>query len=130
MVRVYPRYTADGSVSLKVPDNHLNGLFDANLENISFGGFAMNCVLKVNIDTDISFKLKSCLLNEPIQGKARIRHVREDGYKTAVYKMGAEFVDIDKDALRYFISRLEHYSKTEQKAHVRKQIMRSIEVPF
>jgi len=130
MVRIYPRYAVGGTVNLKVPDSFLNNLFDAGLDNISFGGFAMNSYLKINIDTNISFKLKSLLSDEPLPGKGRIRYVREDGYKTIIYKMGVEFTEVNKDVLKYLITKIQSHAKNDKSYQVRKEIIKSVDVPF
>jgi hypothetical protein len=130
MVRAYPRYATEGTVNLRVPDSFLNNLLDAGLDNISFGGFAMNSPLKINVDTDISFKLRSCLLDEVLPGKGRIRYIREDGYKIVIYRMGVEFTEVNKDVLKYLITKLQHYAKTDQRVQAKKEIIQSIDLPF
>jgi c-di-GMP-binding flagellar brake protein YcgR len=119
--RDYERIDLEGNVSFKVIDTPLD-IFEAYLDNISFGGFAMYSAQKQKADSLIEFKLTTQALDQPLLGKGKIRYVAlPPAYRTQIFTMGVEFVEANKDLVTYLIKRLQlkiaNAAKAKQKSN-------------
>jgi len=131
MARAHERFNLEGRISLKVPDSAFLNMFDAALENISFGGFRMSVASKIGIDTVVDFKLFSLLVDEPLTGKGRVKYVKEEPYRqSADYKMGVEFTDVNKDLLQFLMTRIHSLDNREKFSRLRKKGMDMKGIPF
>lgn len=105
--RDYERLTLDGNVSLKT-ENGNPRTFIAYLDNISFGGFAMHAQERIEVDRIVEFELMTQLLEQPLSGKGKIRHITTpEKYRTVIFTIGVEFIDINKDIVIYLMKRLQ-----------------------
>ncbi|MCM8763190.1 MAG: PilZ domain-containing protein [Candidatus Omnitrophica bacterium] len=131
MARAYERFELEGRISLQIPDSVIPNIFDANVENISFGGLRMNSLQKIEVDHIINFKLKPALFDELLSGKGKIRYVKEEAYyKTPCYKMGVEFIEVNKDILRYIITQVQNLDNETKRKRQRIQGLETKDIPF
>jgi hypothetical protein len=118
--RNYERIDLEGNISFKVIDTPL-AIFEAYLDNISFGGFAMYSAQKQAADSLIEFKLTTQALDQPLLGKGKIMYVALPAYRTQIFTMGVEFVEANKDLVTYLIKRLQlkiaNAAKAKQKSN-------------
>jgi hypothetical protein len=81
-------------------------IFRAYLDDISLGGFAVNSDKKIAVDKIVEFELMTRLLEQPLVGKGKVRHVRSRGQdKKGSFNLGVEFLDINKDTVKNLVRR-------------------------
>lgn len=130
MIRAYERFPVEGPVSLRIPDCLLNICNDSNLDNVSFGGFAMNSRQKIDVDVIIDFKLKSPLIDEPLAGKGKVRYTREDIVFENSYKIGVEFIAVNKELLQHLITKLQNAAAEDIKFRQRYKKVEFRDIPL
>lgn len=102
--RAYDRLEVDGTILFKAVGSKVH--VKAYIENISFGGFRMFSREKLDKDSIIDFELSLPMLEQPLKGKGKVRHVvlpKENA--AAVFSMGVEFQDMDKESILHAIKR-------------------------
>lgn len=103
--RNYERLPMDGSVGYSLEDKPYAS-FEAYLENIGFGGFAMYSKAGTEPGAVINFSLHTPLLGQPLTGRGKIRHMHAPWRSgSAVFMMGVEFLEINKDQVIFIINR-------------------------
>jgi len=105
--REYTRFTIKGSVIFK-PKGNLPHSINADLFDLSFKGISVYSPEKIEIDTEVDFELTVKLFDRPIIGRGRIRYVKAAKINnTDVFKMGIEFIGIEKEAILSIINNLQ-----------------------
>lgn len=100
--RDYERLQLDGVANLKAKDKGLS-LCEGDLDNISFGGFAINPkdnAEELKVDSVVGFELMPKASGGPLSGKGKIRYVNDQ-------RIGVEFTDTDRDIVTHIIKRIE-----------------------
>jgi len=111
--RSYDRLPLTGQINIRSKDTGPAG-FDAFLDNISFGGFAMYAPERVSPGWEVEFDFDVPVFGQPLSGKGVIRHLdARDRYEKKIHSMGVEFTEVNKDAVMFIIKRL-HLNKTGQ----------------
>lgn len=119
--RSYERLALNGHVNLKTENGSLR-ISNAYLDNISFNGFTMHAIERTEPDMIVDFELMPQSLYEPLAGKGKIRYVKaQEKYKTVMFTMGIEFIDINKDIVTHLIKRvqLKLTNETKEKGRTR-----------
>lgn len=103
--RGYRRYAIEGHISLKTEDG-VPSDFKINVIDVSFLGVTIYAKERINIaDKVVDFELSSGLLEQPLTGKGRIKYINEElKNKVTAFRMGLEFVDVDKHNLLHFLN--------------------------
>jgi hypothetical protein len=103
--RGYRRYAIEGHISLKTEDGTSSD-FKIDVTDVSFLGVTIYAKEKINIAGKVvDFELSSGLLEQPLAGKGRIKYINEElKNKVTVFRMGFEFVDVDKHNLLHFLN--------------------------
>ncbi|MCM8769726.1 MAG: PilZ domain-containing protein [Candidatus Omnitrophica bacterium] len=130
MLRAYERFQVQGHLSLKVPDTFPAILGDATLDNISFGGFAMNSRQRIEADTVIDFKLKPDPVDAPLVGRGKVRYAKADILNQHNYKIGVEFMQVNKEMLQHLITKLQNMVAEDIKNSQRRKKIEFRDIPF
>ncbi|MCK9603223.1 MAG: PilZ domain-containing protein [Candidatus Omnitrophica bacterium] len=103
--REYIRYDIEGHIDLKTEDGAISS-FKVDVIDISFLGVSVYSKEKIDIlDKIVYFELISGLLEQPLIGKGRVKYIHEEiRNKAPVFRMGLEFIDMDKSALLHFLN--------------------------
>ena len=103
--RRYKRLDAVGTVVIK-PEAGTSRTVRADLINISFTGITTVYVQeKIEAGIYVKLELISQLWNKPVICKGKIIHTEEIGeYDPNVFRMGIEFIDIDKKAIQNILN--------------------------
>jgi c-di-GMP-binding flagellar brake protein YcgR len=105
--RRYIRYNAEGSAIIKPQDGTSRNI-QANLVDISFLGIGVEAGEKISSGTDVGFEVTTKLWDKTIIGKGKIKHVQEiKRYDTDIFRIGIEFIDVDKETIRCIINRIQ-----------------------
>jgi c-di-GMP-binding flagellar brake protein YcgR len=105
--RRYIRYNAEGSAIIK-PQDGISRNIQANLVDISFLGIGVEAAEKISSGTDVGFEVTTKLWDKTIIGKGKIKHVQEiKRYDTDIFRIGIEFIDVDKETIRCIINRIQ-----------------------
>jgi len=104
--RSYDRLPLSGQIKIRSKDPG-TGIFEAFLENISFGGFGMYGAGRVELGSEVEFESVSPLFGQPLSGRGVVRHIdQKNSYETKIHSMGAEFTEVNKDAIIFILKRL------------------------
>lgn len=121
--RGYERLSLDGYINLK-GEKIKPGPLQVGLQDISFGGFASYGPQELEVDNVVEFELTTQLIDRPILGKGRIRHINKpQRYIVPIFVMGVEFIEVDKDMLLHLIKRQQLKKSQEANAGRRKGIL-------
>lgn len=105
--RHYDRFKMDGNISIK-SENGQPLEIKAFLDNISFIGFGMYSVQKVNLDSVVDFELCAQELDRPLTGLGKVTYVADPASsRSPFYNVGVEFVDTNKDLVTYILKRIQ-----------------------
>ena len=103
--RRYKRFDTVGTVVLK-PEDGTSRAVRADLINIGFTGITTVYVQeKIEVGIYVKLELISQLWNKPVICKGKIIHTEElRKYDSNVFRMGIEFIDIDKKAIQNILN--------------------------
>ena len=105
--RRYKRYNTEGTVILK-PEDSSSRTIRTDLIDLSFLGIGVHAYEKIEAGIDVEFELKDKLRVEPIIGKGKIKYIQEiKKFDSKVFKIGIEFINVDKTAIQYILRRLQ-----------------------
>ena len=104
--RKYLRFNIAGSVVLKTGDT-TPVIIKAELFNISFDGFSVYTLEKIEIGNDVKFELNLKLWNEVIIGEGKIRYIHETKRPDGSFRVGVEFCNIDKKVIQNIINHIQ-----------------------
>jgi c-di-GMP-binding flagellar brake protein YcgR len=105
--REYTRFITEATVILKLEGDVSSGI-RADLVDLSFTGISVYAPERIETDSKINFELITKFLDKPIIGKGKIRYVQETKINnTEVFKMGIEFIEIEKETILSIINRLQ-----------------------
>lgn len=107
--RSHTRYTVSADINLKTEEG-VSYSFKTGVANIGFRGVTILSREKVDLENKVvHFELLADMSKDPLVGKGlikyNIRQERNPG--PAVFKMGLEFIDVNKGAVLHFINRLQ-----------------------
>lgn len=114
--RKFTRYIVNGEVFLK---NENGTKYNCHFEsiNVSFGGLAVYSFEKLDVAGNIfEFNLITTIHNVQLQGKAKNLYFSEE--KRAgkpIYRMGFEFVDMNKDMVSFLLSSIQKANSMESR---------------
>lgn len=103
--RGYTRYNINGEITLKA-ENGDPIVFQVSVTDISFLGVSIHLAENVDdlIDKVILFEFTTELSSQSLSGKGKIKYAKEEKKEGDLfYRVGLEFVDVDKKALLYFL---------------------------
>jgi len=103
--RGYTRYNINGEITLKA-ENGDPIVFQVSVTDISFLGVSVSLPENVDnlIDKVILFDLTTELSSQCLSGKGKIKYTKEERKGVDLfYRIGLEFVDVDKKALLDFL---------------------------
>lgn len=103
--RGYTRYAINGEITLK-EENGDPIVFQVSVTDISFLGVSIYLAENVDnlIDKVILFDFTTELNSQSLSGKGKIKYTKEEKKGTdSFYRIGLEFVDVDKKALLNFL---------------------------
>jgi len=104
--RSYDRLPLSGQIKIQPKDSGFSP-FEAFLENISFGGFGMYGAGRIEPGSEVEFESVSPLFGQPLSGRGVVRHIgQKNSYETKIHSMGAEFTEVNKDAVIFILKRL------------------------
>lgn len=115
--RSHVRYAVNGSIDLKTEEG-VSYSFKTGVSNISFRGATILSREKIEIENKIvHFELMIELTKEPLIGKGKIKYIlkEEDKGGQPIYKMGLEFIDINKNTILFFVNRLQEIRSSRLK---------------
>lgn len=115
--RSHVRYLVNADVTLKTEEGASYN-FKRSVTNLSFLGAGVFSKETIVTGNDIvQFELLSEVSSAPLIGRGKIKYIekQENRGATPVYKIGLEFVDIDKTALLYFMKRLQDLRTAKMK---------------
>jgi len=105
--RKYIRYDIEGNAILKTRVD-ASGSIKGDLVNIGFEGMSVSVQEKIAEGSDISFELTTKLYDKPIIGEGKVVYVAEDTVSNSnVFRIGVEFIHIDKKAIQYILVRIQ-----------------------
>lgn len=115
--RSHIRYAVNADINLKTDDGD-SYVLKSGVTNISFHGATVFSPEKLDLENKpVHFELASGLSSESLKGKGRVKYIikeeRKDG--SPLYKMGLEFIDIDKSAIMHFVNRLQEMQSSKIK---------------
>jgi len=114
--RDYERLTLDGDIYIHAKDGS-SCEYRAFLDNISFSGFAMFSLEKIEEGAVVEFNLITQALDQGLVGKGRIRHVtKPPQYETPLYTIGIEFTEVNTDLVTHIITRVQAKAALEKQA--------------
>lgn len=103
--RGYTRYSINGEITLKA-ENGDPIVFQVSVTDISFLGVSIYLSENVDnlIDEVILFELTTELYSQSLSGKGKIKYAKEEKKGIdLMYKIGLEFIDVDKESLLDFL---------------------------
>ena len=120
--RKYSRFDSKGSVILKTEDK-AGAPIKAELSNISFEGFSVYAPEKIEVGADVRFELNINLWYEPISGEGKIKYIQEIKKPDQFFRMGVEFVKVDRKVIQHIISLIqaEICAETRRKEQFRRK---------
>ena len=102
--RAHIRHGVEGTVNLK-PEGGAPLIIKADLADICFGGLGVYSKEKIESGVDVAFELTTKLWHEPVIGRGKIGYSKEiKGPDGSIFKLGIQFIDVDKEALRCIIT--------------------------
>jgi len=101
--RKYLRFKTAGSVLLKTGDG-TPAIIKAELFNISFEGFSIYAPEKIEVGANVRFELNINLWYESISGEGKIKYIHETKRPDESFRIGVEFVKVDRKAIQHIIS--------------------------
>jgi len=104
--RRYTRFPTEGKVVLKLKDGSARTI-QSELVDINFAGMSVHSPQTSEAGIDVSFDLTINLWDQPIAGDGRIKYVKEIQRHNTVFRLGIEFVSVDKKIIRYIINRIQ-----------------------
>ncbi|MFH0790252.1 MAG: PilZ domain-containing protein [Candidatus Omnitrophota bacterium] len=105
--RNFTRFVIAGVVVIKTEEGVLE-TFRAYLDNVSFGGFLIYSQRSIDVDKIVKFELVIKPLAYSLSGKGKVKYVvKTTKYKSPFFRIGIEFVDINKDIVAYEIKRIQ-----------------------
>ncbi len=103
--RSYARLDLDGDVQLE-SGNGRSRIFKACLDDFSFGGFRMYSPERIEVDKGVRFVLTTKLLEQPLGGTGRVRHVQPvQKYRSTLFEVGVEFARVNQHKVIRLIRR-------------------------
>ena len=104
--RAYIRYSIEGTINLK-PEGGASLIIKADLADICSGGLGVYSKEKIESGVDVAFELTTKLWHEPIIGRGKVGYSEEiKRHDGDIFKLGIQFIDIDKEALRCIIAHI------------------------
>lgn len=117
--RGYTRYNINGEITLKA-ENGDPIVLKVSVTDISFLGVSISLAENVDdlIDKVILFELTTELYSQFLSGKGKIKYTKEEKKGAdLIYRIGLEFIDVDKDILLDFLQVVqERFSVKKTKA--------------
>lgn len=104
--RKYVRFKAEGNAII-TPEDGSARTFKADLYNISFEGFSIETQEKIGQGTNIKFALSLNLWEEPVPGAGRIKYIHEIKIPRELFRIGIEFIEVDRSVIQYVVSRIQ-----------------------
>lgn len=102
--RDYIRYSADGTVNIKI-EGDTPDIFKADLLDISFLGLSVYLKERLEIGAVVQFELTTELMRSPLTGRGKIKDIKEvKRYGSSGFRTSMEFIDIDKGATLDFLN--------------------------
>lgn len=115
--RSHVRYPIRADINLKT-EAGVSYSFKAGVANVSFRGVTIFSPEKIGLENKIvHFELMADLLKDPLTGKGIIKYVSNEEKIAGVpmFRMGLEFVDINKGTILHFLNRLQELRTTKLK---------------
>lgn len=115
--RSHIRYTVEADVNLKTEEG-ASYILKNGVSNISFRGATLFSPEKIELENKtVHFELITPLFKESVTGKGKIKYIIRDVNKdgSPTFKMGLEFVDIDKSTILHFVNRLQEMRSSKIK---------------
>jgi PilZ domain len=115
--RSHVRYAIKADIKLKTEEG-ASYSFKTGVSNISFRGvriFSQDRIELVN--KVVHFELMTDLSKEPLIGKGIIRYIVKEEQKLGppVFRMGLEFVDINKGTILHFLNKIQEMRSSKIK---------------
>lgn len=115
--RSHIRYAVEADVNLKTEEG-ASYILKNGVSNISFRGATLFSPEKIELENKtVDFELVTSLSKESLSGKGKIKYIireeKKDGH--AVFKMGLEFVDINKSTILHFVNKLQEMRSSKIK---------------
>lgn len=105
--RNFTRFVIAGVVVIKTEEGVLE-TFRAYLDNVSFGGFLLYSQKNLAVDKIVKFELVIKPLAYSLAGKGKVKYaIKTTKYKSPFFRIGIEFVDINRDIVAYEIKRIQ-----------------------
>jgi len=105
--RKYIRYAIEGSAVLTTEEDTARSI-NGDLINIGFQGMSLNLLEKIREGIRVKFALITKLHDKSIIGEGKVKYVHEiTRYGTNVFRLGIEFTNIDNEAIRSIINRIQ-----------------------
>lgn len=113
--RGYVRYTIDGNITLKTEEGG-SYVLKIHVTDISFLGVSMYSPEKLDlIGKIVQFELATELSGQTMSGKGKIKYIKEEKKgEVSVFRMGLEFIDVNKDILLEFLQLVQEKLSTRK----------------
>jgi len=103
----YTRFSTEATVVLKLEGESPRSI-KADLFDICFRGMGVYSAEEIEIDTEVNFELTTRLFDRPIAGRGKVRHIMQTYVNSIkVFKIGIEFLSIEKEAILGIINHLQ-----------------------
>lgn len=120
--RSHHRINLDGRVNFQIRDAD-STVFKADLLNIGHNGFAMSLMQDIHIEAGNTFEFELITpgFTHSLTGSAKVKYVHKiERYKISVFRVGLEFLDVNKDLILLLLKR--HQVKVANKERARKKV--------
>lgn len=105
--RNFTRFIISGVAVIKTEEGVLE-TFRAYLDNVSFGGFLLYSQKSIEVGKIVQFELLIKPVAYSLSGKGKVKYATiTTRFKSPLFKIGIEFVDISRDIVAYEIKRIQ-----------------------
>lgn len=120
--RAYIRFYATSSLTVK-PEDGTNRTIKADLVDIGYIGLGVHTKEKIAEGAKVKFELVTKLLKEPIVGDGLIVYAEEiKSYDGNEFRVGIEFVNVDKKAIISIINHIHVEAAEELKKKIQSKM--------
>jgi len=105
--REHVRYSIEGSANIKPEDGTAQAI-NTELIDICYKGIGVRANEKIETGACVGFKLIIKQFDKPIVGTGRVKYSKE--YGAGIFRMGIEFINIDKETIGFVISHIHRKS--------------------
>ncbi len=105
--RAYKRFNSEASLILKPQDGSSRTIM-AEINDISFDGMGVHAREEIRCGSSVSFNLVTKWWHQPIIGEGAVIYTREEKrFETSFFRIGFNFITVDKKAIQHIVNRIQ-----------------------